>query len=275
MRTMMSARLIVPRLSLLVKAALLVSVPTVIADLVPVRHIEGRIHGFLVLRDMDDKVLASGNLIQNSRGNRVTTELGFRFKDGSVHQETSVFSQRGTFHLLTYRLVQNGPAFKRPMEMFLNVSTGQVTIQYKDDDGQEKTIMERLKLPADLANGIVPTLLGNIDPKTPKTTLSMLVATPKPRLVKLELSPVGEDSFTVGGSASKAIRYTVKVEIGGIAGVIAPIIGKQPPDTHVWMLYGNAPAFLKSEGPLFPDGPVWRIELVSPVWPPKAGPGQR
>jgi hypothetical protein len=261
------------RRSLLVGCALLLA-PTLFADQVPVRHLQGLLHGFVVLRDMDDKLLASGSWIQLANGNRVTSELSFRFHDGSVHQETTVFRQRGTFQLLSYHLVQKGPAFKRAMDMSLNASTGQVNIQYTDDDGKEKTITDRLKLPVDLANGLVPTLLGEIDPKLPKTVVSMLVATPKPRLVKLELSPLGEDSFSVGGSPEKAIRYAVKVDIGGISGVIAPILGKQPPDTHVWLVGGKAPGFLKSEGPLCQDGPVWRIEMASPVWP-KASSGQK
>jgi hypothetical protein len=70
------------------------------------------------------------------------------------------------------------------------------------------------------------------------------------------------------------MRYAVKVDIGGISGVIAPIIGRQPPDTHVWMVGGRAPGFLKSEGPLYEDGPVWRIELASPIWP-KGDSGQK
>lgn len=261
-------------LNLLAPSVFLVSSLTLIADQVPVRHVEGRIHGFLLLRDLEDRLLASGSSIQLANGNRVTSELSFRFNDGSVHEETTVFSQRRTFQLLRYRLVQKGPAFKRPMDMSLNASTGQVTIRYTDDDGKEKTITDRLKLPADLANGLVTTLLGDIDPKVPKTVISMLVATPKPRLIKLELSPLGDDSFSVGGVAEKAMRYAVKVDIGGIGGAIAPIIGKQPPDTHVWMVGGRAPGFLKSEGPLFPDGPVWRIELASPVWP-KPSSGQK
>lgn len=270
----MNARPALRALNLLVRSAFLLQALTLIADQVPVRHLEGRVHGFLVLRDLDDKLLASGSLIQFAKGNRVTTELSFRFNDGSVHQETAVFSQRRTFQLLTYRLVQKGSAFKRAMDMSLNASTGQVTIQYTDGDGKEKTITDRLKLPADLANGIVTTLLSDIDPKVPKSIVSMLVATPKPRLVKLELSPLGEDSFSVGGPAVKAMRYAVKVDIGGISGLIAPIIGKQSPDTHVWMVGGKVPGFLKSEGPLFQDGPVWRIELASPVWP-KTRSGQK
>jgi len=269
----MNTRLALRAPSLFISTILLLGAP-LLADQVPVRHIEGRIHGFLVLRDLDDNILASGELIQLSNGNRVTTELSFHFKDGSIHEETAVFSQRRTFQLLTYHLVQKGRVFKRETDMSLNASTGQVIVHYKDDEGKEKTISDRLKLPADLANGIVTTLLSDIDSKAPKTTLSMLVATPKPRLVKIEISPAGEDSFSIGGSAAKAMRYAVKVDIGGISGVIAPIIGKQPPDTHIWMVGGRAPGFLKSEGQLYEGGPIWRIEMASPTWP-KGDSGQK
>ena len=49
--------------------------------------------------------------------------------------------------------------------------------------------------------------------------------------------------------------------------VVLKVVGKQPLDTHIWTAAGNASVFLKSEGPLFEDGPIWRIELTSPVWP--------
>jgi hypothetical protein len=247
--------------------ALLLSIRPLAGDQVPVRRTEGRLHGFLVLRDLDGNILASGDLSQLANGDRVTSELTVHFKDGSRHEETTIYSQRRTFQLLSYHLVQKGRAFKRSMDMTINAGSGQVAIVYADDDGKEKTITDRLKLPADLANGFVTTLLGDIDPKAPKTMLSMLVATPKPQLVKLEISPQGEDTFSIGGSPRKALRYTVKIDIGGIKGVIAPIVGKQPPDTHVWMVGGKVPGFLKSEGPLFEGGPIWRIELTSPVWP--------
>ena len=81
------------------------------------------------------------------------------------------------------------------------------------------------------------------------------------------VNPQGEEPFTIGGSKRKAMHYVLKVEIGGVAGVVAPIVRKQPPDIHVWILGGEAPAFVKSEGPLYLGGPIWRIELVSPVWP--------
>jgi hypothetical protein len=66
------------------------------ADPVGVRHLQGYIHGFLVLKDTDDKVLASGDLIQMPGENRVTTTLVLHFTDGSLYEETSVFTQRRT-----------------------------------------------------------------------------------------------------------------------------------------------------------------------------------
>jgi hypothetical protein len=39
----------------------------------------------------------------------------------------------------------------------------------------------------------------------------------------------------------------VKVELGGVAGIIAPLIGKRPADTKVWVVGGEAPAFVKAE----------------------------
>jgi hypothetical protein len=232
------------------------------------RYTEGLAHGFLVLRDTDDKILAWGELSQRASGNRVTNELVFHFRDGSLHEETTVFSQRKVFQLVSYHLVQKGKAFKRATDMKIDVATGLVTVISTDDDGKEKTYSETMKLPPDIANGLVTTLFNDVDPKALKTTVSMVASTPKPRLVKLVIKPEDvEDSFSVAGASHKALHYTVKVDIGGMSGVVAPIVGKQPPDTHVWMIGGKSPGFLKLEGPLSDGGPVWTIELASPVWP--------
>src|SRR5207249_9189558 len=83
---------------------------------VSVRHPEGLQHGFLALRTLEGKILADGELTQVAEGDRVTSHLTFRFKDGSLYQEASVFSQRGTFRLWSDRVIQKGPSFKQPME---------------------------------------------------------------------------------------------------------------------------------------------------------------
>lgn len=232
----------------------------------PVLHAEGLVHGFLVLRTLEGEALADGDMTQFARGDRVTNHLVFHFKDSSLHDETVVFSQRHNFRVITYHLLQKGPAFKHPMEVSLDGLTGQVTVHYSEEDGKEKTVSEVLKLPSDIVNGIVPILLKNIRSNVPQVAASIVAPTPKPRLVKLLISREGEDTFLIDSMSRKATRYVVKAELGGVAGVVAPIVGKQPPDTHIWIFEGAAPAFVKSEGPLFVGGPTWRIELIIPVW---------
>jgi len=226
---------------------------------------EGLMHGFLALRTLDGQRLADGEMTQVAEGDRVTSRLIFRFKDGSVYDDTTVFSQRGAFRLLTDHLVQRGPSFKQPMETSLDASSGQITIRYKDEAGGEKFLKERCDLPSDLANGLLFTLVKHIQRNVPKTTVSMVATTPKPRVVKLENVPEGEKAIASGNTKHQTVRYVVKVKIGGVAGLMAPLLGKQPPDTHVWVLTGDAPAFVKLEGPLYSGGPVWRIELATPA----------
>jgi hypothetical protein len=127
------------------------------ADPVPVRHVQGYIHGFIVLKDLNDKILASGDVTQNPTGNRVTTIMSLHFKDGSLYQETSVFSQQKVFRLLSYKQIQKGPSFKTPHAFSFDTS-GKVTIEYADK-GSEKTITDQILLPPDLADGIITTLL--------------------------------------------------------------------------------------------------------------------
>jgi hypothetical protein len=82
--------------------------------------------------------------------------------------------------------------------------------------------------------------------------------------VKLNIFPQGEDTFSVDALKYKAQHFVVKVEIPGVAGVVAPVIGKQPPDIHVWVVKSEAPVFVQFEGPLYQDGPVWKLELTKP-----------
>jgi len=254
-------------IAILLICACVLSGASVSASPIAVRYKEGLLHGFLVLSTLDGTPIAEGDLIQVPEGNRITSRLVFRFKDGSRSEETAIFTQRGYFRLISYHLVQKGPAFQHATEISIEASSGQVTVQYTDDDGKEKVLNEHLKLPPDLANGLVLTLLKNLGPDPPPLEVSMVVAAPKPRLVKLAISNQGKEPFSLAGSGREALHYVIKVEIGGVAGLLAPWLGKQPPDSHIWILGGESPTFVKSETLSYLGGPIWRTELVVPVWP--------
>ena len=239
------------------------------AELVAVRHLEGLSNGFLAVRTMEGKLLADGEITQVAKGDRVTSRVFFRFKDGSIYDDTAIFSQRGSFRLLSDHLVEKGPSFKHPMETTLDASTGQVMVRYMDKDGKEQTINERLDLPADVANGLLMMLVKHVQPNVPETTVSFVATTPDPRLVKLVIVPQGKEPFSHGTIKLKAMHYAVKVKIGGITGLLAHVTGKQPPDTQIWVLDGDAPAFVKLEGQFYDGGPIWRVELATPAAFPK------
>lgn len=73
------------------------------AEQIPVRHIEGVTLGFLVLRNLDGRPLAYGDLKQvvKAEDGEVVDDLQFRFKDGSFYEEITKFTQHGKFRLLS------------------------------------------------------------------------------------------------------------------------------------------------------------------------------
>jgi hypothetical protein len=243
------------------------------AQSAPARYLQGTVHGFLQMRSEDGRILASGDSVQTVRGNQVTTHTLFSFKDGSIDDETTVFSQRGAFRLITDHHLQKGPSFPHPMDLLIDTRSRQVTVRSTGKDGKEEEKTDHLDLPADLANGMVPLVVENIASGVAETTVPLLVLTPKPRLVKLVISSHGEEPFAVVGSSRKASHFEIKIEIGGLEGMVAPFVGKAPPSIDLWIIGGQAPTFLREQGPLCQDGPVMTIELASPVWPdsPKTG----
>src|ERR1700732_4784633 len=153
------------KLSVVMAFAILFQPIELPADTVRVRHLEGLMHGFLVVQTLDGKALADGQLTQDAQGDHVTAHLTFRFKDGSLYEETTQFSQRGTFRLLSDHLIQKGPSFPEQMDTLVDASTGEVKVRYTDGNGKEKVIAQRLDLPPDVANGLLLTLLKDV--KTP------------------------------------------------------------------------------------------------------------
>lgn len=232
-----------------------------------VRFTEGAAHGFLLLRATDGHILAHGDWWQVPHGERVETRLVFRFRDGSVSDETIVYSQRQVFTLLSYRLVQRGPSFPKPLDISVDASTGRFAVRSRDKPESAEVVEEgELDLPDDVYTGMLPVLLKNVRADE-RLTGHLLVFTPKPRVLRMDVTAAGEDTFRVGAVSRRATRYVVRLELGGVLGVLAPIVGKAPPALHYWMAGEPVPGFVRFEGPLYANGPRWRIELTGPRWP--------
>ena len=252
---------------LVVAAGAFLAVPSALADPITVHHAEGTLHGFLSLSNAGGKVIAVGDLLQVTEGDKVTSHLVFHFKDGSLDDETTVFTQKDEFKLIADHHVQKGPFFPTQIDMSIDAGSGEVTVRSKDKDGKEDVKTERMELPADLYNGMVTPITKNLNPEAAETKVSMIVATPAPRVVTLAFSPRPTLPFLLAGVRRKALGYEIKFELGGLAGIVAPIIGKKPPDVQIWVEGGELPTFIKETGPTYAQGPILTIQLTSPTWP--------
>lgn len=232
---------------------------------IPAKNTQGTTHGFLVLKSSDGKVIAVGDMLQVAHGRKVRSRLVFHFADGSVDDETTVFLQGRVFQLVSDHHIQKGPSFPKPLDLAVDVPTSTTTSR-EMKDGQEEVTTQQVDLPDDLANGMVTLVLQNIAPETAATKVSYLVGSPKPRVVKLSITPEGQESFVLGRVSRHAKRYKIHIELGGIAGVVAPVIGKQPSDLHIWVADGDIPTVVKTEGALYEEGPIWTMEQAAPVW---------
>jgi hypothetical protein len=239
-------------------------VPPAEAVSIRVKHREGTSHGFIVVHSADGQEIASGEVIETVDGDRVNSETTLYFKDGSFHDETTAFSQKGHFHLLTDHIHQTGPSFPEACDQRIDAASGTVTTQSLKD-GAGKPEVRHLKLPDDVGNGLLVTVLRNISPDE-QVSMPMLVGSGKPRVVELTIHSEGQKEFSAASRTLTTTHYVVHVTIGGVAGAVASVIGKQPADMHFWILGGKAPTFIRAITPLFENGPLWTFDLA-PVTP--------
>jgi len=231
-----------------------------LAAAVRVRHREGTTHGFLVVRSVDGQLLASGDSIQTVTGDRVSSQLTLHFKDGSLHEETTEFSQEAAFRLISDHLIQEGPSFPKRVDARIDVAAGRVSVRENEGKDHES----HLQLPEDVANGLLITILKNLPESNAEATVALVTTSSNPTVINLRIRAAGADPFSAGGPAREALHFVGHTEIGGLVGVFAHITGKQPPDVNFWIVGGKAPAFVKFMGPLYEGGPVWSVELVAP-----------
>jgi len=254
------------RIPLIVMLSMILGGGPAAADPIKVRLPEGTTRGFLVVHPPGGEPIGYGELLQKTAGGAIESRLLLKFTDGSVHDETSTFSQRDVFRLEAYKLVQRGASFPG-MDVQFDRKSGQYRARIREEKGGEENVASgALEMPLDLYNGMALTLLKNL-PVSSSASVQMAAFTPKPRLIRMVLGPEGTDIVRAGPESKEATRYLVKLEVGGLAGVIASLVGKDPPDLRYWLVNGEVPAFGRFEGAMYLKGPVWQIEMNPLRWP--------
>jgi hypothetical protein len=230
---------------------------------IPVRYVEGSVHGFVRLATSDGKPLADGDLVQVVRDSTIESRMVFAFRDSSVFEETVTFTQRDVFTMLQYHLLQRGPAFATDLDATLLRSGDYQVTSSAHPGGAQQHYSGKLALPPDVYNGMVITVAKNLSVGT-TTTVHFVAFTPKPRLIGLELTSATAPPTTLGRHAERTVLVTLKPRLGPFVHLFASLFGRMPPDSHAWIVTQGGPAFVRFEGPMY-LGPVWRLDLVAPA----------
>jgi hypothetical protein len=215
----------------------------------------------MVARSETGKIIARVEFTEDVQGDDVTMRLTYRFVDGSIDDETTTYTQQGTFRLVRNHHIQQGPFFAKPIDFAVEAATGTATTRTTDKNGKIQIESEHIDLPNDLANGFVGTLLLNVSPNRAPFRAGILAPVFGGRLIRILVSPQGEQPFQRAGQTLKATVFRIHPELGGILGVIAKLLGLQPKDVMVWVLEGEQPAVMRVVGQLGGFGPVLSSEL--------------
>jgi hypothetical protein len=231
------------------------------AERISVKHIQRPRHDFLTAHSGDGKVIATCEFSQVVQGDEVMMRLTYRFADGSIDDETTTYRQLDTFRLVRDHYIQKGPFFTKPFDFTVEAATGLATSRTERKNGAIHVESEHIDLPDDLANGIVGTLLLNVQQNTAPFRVGLLAPFGGGRLIRILISPEGEKPFHMSGQTRNATVFRIHPELGGIVGVLAALVGLQPKDVMVWILEGEQPQVVRIVGQLGGYGPVVSSEL--------------
>jgi hypothetical protein len=166
------------------------------------------------LKTVEGIMIATGDVTQIIHGDRVTSRVTFHFRDGSLDDEITIFSQRRFFRLISDHHIQRGPSFPKPIDIFVDAATGKITSKTQDGAIRE----DHFDLPSDVSNGLPPNLLLNILPSTNETKLSFVAPTARPRLISMSIKPEGEVRFSVGAPRARSLTMCSTSNLGSRRG---------------------------------------------------------
>jgi hypothetical protein len=230
---------------------------------VQVRYPEATTHGFLEMRNRARGIVVHGELLQRPRNGAIESRMLFHFADGSLLDEVVTFTQRGIFAMREYHLIQRGPLFTRDLDATLSAS-GDYTVKVRKD-GKDKVYTGHLDdMPPDVYNGMLVAIAKNLHPRE-KRGVHMVAFLPEPKMIEVEYEPSVIEDVYFGKRAFNASRIVMKPKLGTVTGFLAKVTGKMPPNSEVWIITDQIPAFVRARGPLLEGNDLWEVSLSAPT----------
>ena len=231
----------------------------------PVRAVElnepgDAIHGYPVLYDLSGKKLASGEFRQWLEGKHLHVVISYKFPDGRSWEENALFRQETEIVQEKWSWKEsNDGKIQREFEANFVEGTARAHIPGQGVDFSDKIEIVSGRTFVGFGFAIALSNLHDRLAKGEKIELIAVGFTPKPRLVKVNVSYAGLDQITLGNHTFRGDNFVFHPEL--------PMLVKwfvHAPDHHIWLTNPAPATFLRWEGPIvLPSDPIIRVDFAA------------
>jgi hypothetical protein len=238
--------------------ALILIVATSAARAVEPNELEGATHGYPGLYDSNGQKLANGEFQQWVENGRLHVTITYRFPDGKVWEEKSVFRQQPEMlqEKWSWRESKEG---KTEREFNLDFVDGTAMTHLNGKDVSVKIDIEPGRTFAGFGFTIALSNLYDRLLKGETIELKAIGFTPKPRVVAVNVFQAGLDRIEMGGRVFRGNHFMIRPDLPFMAKLFI-----RAPDNHIWLTNPKPATFLRWEGPIvMPSDPIIRVDLIS------------
>lgn len=196
---------------------------------------------------------------QHRRGNRLRIERVARFRDGSSDEDTVEVEVGDRLLAIAGHSTIRDTRGKLIFELRIDIEKKRLRGFYTDDDGRHEVDEEADIGPATYWGPLYALVAKNFAANAVdgKVVVQSVLATPKPRVIDMELKR--EDAVTLRrtGGSTKTERMTLLPTVNVL---IDPILQRFVPVTEFFMAPGEPPTLARFQGPRNYAGQAIRIE---------------
>jgi len=185
---------------------------------------------------------------QHREGDRLIIKQSAHYRDGSFDEDEAVVRVGKRLETVSGRSIIHDAKKKPILDLRIDVAKRRVTGFYIED-GERVEVDEELDIGPGTYWGLLFNLLvKNFDAnaKDGKLVFQAVLATPKPRLLDMELMHAGSVTISRTGGSMKTDKFTLLPTVNFL---IDPIIKRMAPTTLFFVQPGSPPAMMRFDGP--------------------------
>jgi hypothetical protein len=223
--------------------------------------LEGALHGFPGVFDLDGKKLADGEFVQWLEGGQLHVKIDYDFGAGHTIEEQAVFRQEPELvqEAWSWRESRNGQLYRHFSVDFVAKKAAAEKFEGKDlKKWSEDVEVQPGQTFAGFGFSMALKSLRENLVRGQKHELHAIAFTPKPRVVNVELSYGGREQMFTGGRTVTGDLFIIHPKV--------PLVAKafiEVHDTKIWLTLPRPTGFLRWEGATAePSDPLIRVDLL-------------